>query len=70
MTFQRNRQNRDFDLDKLASAVLSGIFFPRRKLPKVIGAQVDHDRSFLKPLSKDDDQRASVIRELVPGYLL
>ena len=44
---KRNRHNKDFDYDKLASAVLSGLSSPRKKLPKLETAQVKDIRSIL-----------------------
>ena len=67
---KRNRYNRDFfDYDKLASAVLSGISSPQKKLPKLETARVKDIRAFLNSLEETEDLRNCFVRDLIPSFV-
>ena len=51
---KRNRQNRYFDYDTLASTALSGIFLCGINFPKVETAQVKGIRAFLNSLEETE----------------
>ena len=52
----------------MASAVLSGISSPRKKLPKLETAPVQDIRAFLNSLEKTEDLRNCFIRDLAPSF--
>ena len=66
---KRNRHNRDFDYDKLTSAVPSGISSPRKKLPRLETAQVKDIRAFLNSLEETEDLQNCYIRDLIPSFV-
>ena len=66
---KRNRYNRDFDHDNLASAVLGGISSPQKKLLKLETAQVKDIRAFLNSVEETEDLRNCFLRDLIPSFV-
>ena len=60
----------DFDYDdELATALTSSLSSSHRKLPKLLGGQVDDIRSFLDSLATFNDLRDCYFRDIMPALL-
>ena len=67
-----NRETPDFDCeyDAIRTAVVRGLSSRSRKIPKLIGGQVDDIRLFLDRHAKLDDLGECYIRDMIPVFLL
>ena len=67
-----NRETHDLDCeyDAIRTAVVRGLSSRSRKIPKLIGGQVDDIRLFLDSLAKLDNLRDCSIRDMIPVFLL
>ena len=66
----RDSNDIDYEHDAVRTAVVRGLSSRGRKLPKLIGGQVDDIRLFLDSLAKLDDLRECYIRDMIPVFLL
>ncbi|CAM9276906.1 unnamed protein product, partial [Laminaria digitata] len=66
----RNKNDFDYELDAITTAVIRGLPSQSRKLPKLLGGQVNDIRLFLDSLARLDDLRYCYIRHLIPVFML